>query len=216
IARCESATGFSFGAQHVIDILRGKRTAKVEQFRHERLSTFGIGADLDVTQWRSVLRQLVMLRLVQVDTERYSVLRLTSACREVLRGERTIRLRRTIHRGGMRPAGRGPVDRSRVTAAQAARVLAEGSEPFADDNTHAGLFQALRAWRLQVAREHGVPAYTVFHDSTLEEIARRRPGSTDELRAVTGVGAVKLERYGNAVLDVVQGVQAGITPAAVP
>jgi len=216
IARCESATGFGFGAQHVIDILRGNRTAKVEQFRHERLSTFGIGADLDVTQWRSVLRQLVMLRLVQVDTERYSVLRLTSACREVLRGERTIRLRRTIHRGGMRPAGRGPVDRSRVTAAQAARVLAEGSEPFADDNTHAGLFQALRAWRLQVAREHGVPAYTVFHDSTLEEIARRRPGSTDELRAVTGVGAVKLERYGNAVLDVVQGAQAGITPAAVP
>ena len=216
IARCESATGFGFGAQHVIDILRGSRTAKVEQFRHERLSTFGIGADLDVAQWRSVLRQLVMLRLVHVDTERYSVLRLTSACREVLRGERTIRLRRAINHGGMRPAGRGLVDRSRVTAAQAERVLAEGSEPFADDNTHAGLFQALRAWRLQVAREHGVPAYTVFHDSTLEEIARRRPGSTDELRAVTGVGAVKLERYGNAVLDVVQGVQAGITPATAP
>jgi ATP-dependent DNA helicase RecQ len=211
IARCESATGFSFGAQHVIDILRGNRTAKVEQFRHDRLSTFGIGADLEVVQWRSVLRQLVMLRLVQVDTDRYSVLRLTAACREVLRGERTIRLRRASERGAIRRAGRGPIDRSRVTGAQAARGLSEGSV-VADDNTHVGLFQALRAWRLQVAREHGVPAYTVFHDSTLEEIARRRPGSTEELRAVSGVGTIKLERYGAAVLDVVQ----GITPAPAP
>ena len=212
IARCESATGFSFGAQHIIDILRGNRTAKVEQFRHDRLSTWGIGADLDVAQWRAVVRQLVMLRLIQVDTERYSVLRLTAACREVLRGERTIRLRRAIDRGAIRTAPRGLVDRSRVTAAQAARVLSDGSAGAADENTHTLLFQALRAWRLQVAREHGVPAYTVFHDSTLEEIARRRPGSTDELRAVSGVGAIKLERYGAAVLDVVQGA----TPAPAP
>src|SRR5215469_391744 len=133
IARCESATGFSFGAQHIIDILRGNRTAKVEQFRHDRLSTFGIGADLDVAQWRAVVRQLVMLRLVQVDTERYSVLRLTAACREVLRGERTIRLRRTVDRGAHRPATRGSVDRSRVTAAQAARVLSAGSAGAADE-----------------------------------------------------------------------------------
>jgi len=207
IARCESATGFGFGAQHIIDILRGNRTTKVEQFRHERLSTFGIGADLEVAQWRSVLRQLVMLRLVQVDTDRYSVLRLTSACRDVLRGERTIRLRRVVDRGAGRPAHRGLVDRARLSPAQAARALralAEGSAPPADDAAHLALFEALRAWRLQVAREHGVPAYTVFHDSTLEEIARRRPGSTDELRGVTGVGAIKLERYGAAVLDVVQ------------
>jgi ATP-dependent DNA helicase RecQ len=204
IARCDAATGFSFGAQHIIDILRGNRTAKVEQFRHERLSTFGIGADIEVAQWRSVLRQLVMLRLVQVDTDRYSVLRLTAACREVLRGERTIRLRRAVERSAVRPRDRGPVDRTRVSAAQAARVLSAGSVTPAGDNTHAALFQALRAWRLQVAREHGVPAYTVFHDSTLEEIARRRPGSREELREVGGVGAIKLERYGAAVLDVVQ------------
>jgi ATP-dependent DNA helicase RecQ len=214
IARCESATGFGFGAQHVIDVLRGNRTAKLEQFRHDRLSTFGIGADIEVAQWRAVLRQLVMLRLVQVDTERYSVLRLTAASRAVLRGERTIRLRRASDRGAIRPAGRGPIDRTRVTGAQAARVLSEGA--VADDNTHVGLFQALRAWRLQVAREHGVPAYTVFHDSTLEEIARRRPGSTEELRAVSGVGAIKLERYGAAVLGVVQGGEPGITPATAP
>ena len=213
IVRCESATGFSFGAQHVIDILRGNRTAKVEQFRHDRLSTFGIGADLDVAQWRAVLRQLVMLRLVQVDTDRYSVLRLTSASRDVLRGQRPIWLRRAVERGAIRPATRGAVDRTRVTAGQAARLVSGSAAPvaegntLAEDNTHAGLFQALREWRREVAREHGVPAYTVFHDSTLEEIARRRPASTEELRAVTGVGAVKLERYGTAVLDVVQGDQ---------
>ena len=201
IARCESATGFSFGAQHIIDILRGNRTAKVEQFRHERLSTFGIGADLEVTQWRSVLRQLVMLRLVQVDTDRYSVLHLTAACREVLRGERTIRLRRAVDRGRGRPGNRGPVDRTRISVSPVS---------LADDGTHLPLFQALRVWRLQVAREHGVPAYTVFHDSTLEEIARRRPGSSEELREVSGVGAIKLERYGAAVLDVVQTAQPGI------
>jgi ATP-dependent DNA helicase RecQ len=204
IARCESATGFSFGGQHIIDILRGNRTAKVEQFHHERLSTFGIGADLEVAQWRSVLRQLVMLRLIQVDTDRYSVLRLAPACREVLRGERTIRLRLVSDRRAVRPAGRGPVDRSRVTRAQA------------DDTIHVGLFEALRAWRRQVAREHGVPAYTVFHDTTLEEIARRRPGSTVELSEVSGVGAVKLERYGAAVLDLVQTGPPALTPAAVP
>ena len=216
IARCESATGFGFGAQHIIDILRGNRTAKVEQFGHERLSTFGIGADLEVAQWRAVLRQLVMLRLVEVDTERYSVLRLTAACREVLRGQRTILLGRAIDRGAIRNAGRGSIDRTRVTAAQAARVLSGGFAPVADGATHVALFQALRAWRLEVAREHGVPAYTVFHDATLEEIARRRPGSTEELRTVSGVGAIKLERYGAAVLDVVQGAQPDATPAAVP
>ncbi|HEX8755781.1 MAG TPA: DNA helicase RecQ [Steroidobacteraceae bacterium] len=206
IARCESATGFGFGAQHIIDILRGSRTAKVEQFRHDRLSTFGIGADLEVAQWRAVLRQLVMLRLIEVDTERYSVLRLTAACREVLRGQRAIRLRRPIDRSAMRIAARrSRIDRSRVTGAQAARALSGGSGSPGADDAHTALFQALRAWRLQVAREHGVPAYTVFHDSTLEEIARRRPGSTEELRLVSGVGAVKLERYGAAVLDVIQG-----------
>jgi ATP-dependent DNA helicase RecQ len=215
IARCESATGFSFGAQHVIDILQGQRTAKVEQFSHDRLSTFGIGTDLDAAQWRSVLRQLVMLRLVQVDTDRYSVLRLTSACRAVLRGERAIMLRRASGPAAIRPGRRGRIDRTRVTGAQARRAMSDDSAPAGDENTHLALFEALRDWRRQVAREHGVPAYTVFHDSTLEEIARRRPGSTEELRAVSGVGAVKLERYGVAVLGVVQGAQRQITAASV-
>ncbi|MGH8168966.1 MAG: RQC domain-containing protein, partial [Steroidobacteraceae bacterium] len=213
IARCESATGFGFGAQHIIDILRGNPTAKVEQFRHDRLSTYGIGKDLEPVQWRAVLRQLLMLRLVQVDTERFSVLRLTAASRDVLRGQRTIRLRRAIQHGASgadRPRGRRSIDRTRVTAAQAARALSADSAPSVGDDTHLPLFQALRVWRLQIAREHGVPAYTVFHDATLEEIARRRPGSTDELRTVVGVGAIKLERYGAAVLDVVLTLAPGL------
>jgi ATP-dependent DNA helicase RecQ len=198
IARCESATGFGFGAQHVIDILRGNRTTKVEQFQHDRLSTFGIGADLDATQWRAVLRQLVMLRMVHVDTDRYSVLRLTSASREVLRGHRAIRLRRAVERAAIGPVGRRrPIDRTRVKVPASDGSAAE-----------AALLEALRVWRRQVAREHGVPAYTVFHDSTLEEIARRRPASAQELRSVSGVGAIKLERYGAALLDVIQSAAA--------
>src|SRR5581483_8608652 len=142
--------------------------------------------------------------------------RLIAASREVLRGQRAIRMRRAVDRGGLKRAGRRPIDRARVTSARAARELTDGSFVAADDNTHGGLFEALRAWRLQVAREHGVPAYTVFHDSTLEEIARRRPGSTEELRAVSGVGAVKLERYGSAVLGVVQDAARGIRSATAP
>jgi len=200
IARCHAATGFGFGAQHVIDVLRGNRTAKVEQFRHDRLSTFGIGTDLEAAQWRSVLRQLVMLRLVQVDTERYSVLRLTAASREVLRGERTIRLRQVTERAAGRGAGRRKADRARASAAAAPSV---GGADNGLDGAHLALFQALRAWRLRIAREHGVPAYTIFHDATLEEIARRRPGSTAELGAVSGVGTKKLERYGEELLEIV-------------
>ncbi|MGH8259491.1 MAG: DNA helicase RecQ [Steroidobacteraceae bacterium] len=206
IVRCQSAAGFGFGAQHIIDVLRGNRTAKVEQFRHERLSTFVIGADLDVPPWRSVLRQLVMLRLVQVDLERYSVLCLTPASREVLRGERSLRFRRPVQRPAATRAGRRRIDRSRAGAIQSREPgPGEAQQPEMDPT----LYQALRAWRLQVAREHGVPAYTVFHDATLEEIARRRPGSPAELRGVSGVGAAKLERYGATVLDLVQRAASG-------
>ena len=155
-----------------------------------------------------------MLRLVQVDTDRFSVLRLTAASREVLRGERPIRLRRSPARTALRPLARRAIDRTRVTAAQAARALSGDASTAESDDAHAALFEALRAWRLQVAREHGVPAYTVFHDATLEEIARRRPASVEGLRAVSGVGAVKLERYGAAVLDLIQGAQPGLKCAA--
>jgi ATP-dependent DNA helicase RecQ len=189
VFRCQQATGFGFGAQHVIDILLGKQTQKVLQFSHERLSTFGLGADLDVAQWRSILRQLVMLKLVKVDHERFNVLRLTEASREVLRGERRLRLRRPASKPVAKRGDRLAVDRSRVTV-----DAAEGND---------AVFDALRAWRREVSREHGVPAYTIFHDSTLRELARALPRSLEELRSISGIGATKLERYGSALLQII-------------
>jgi ATP-dependent DNA helicase RecQ len=195
ILRCQQASGFSFGAQQIIDVLRGKSTPKVLQFGHERLSTFGIGTDLDVMQWRSVLRQLVMLRLVRVDHERFNTLRLTEASRAVLKGERQLRLRRSVKAVPKRPERR-LIDKTRVGAE--ATELAELDEV---------VYEALRTWRREVSKEHGVPAYTVFHDSTLRELARVRPKSLIELRTISGIGATKLERYGEALLTTLESAQ---------
>ena len=179
----------AFGAQQIIDVLRGKATPKVEQFGHERVSTFGIGEELDAAQWRSVLRQLVMLRLVRVDHENYNMLRLMPECREVLNGQRT---------RDAAAAGRAREGASAWHAASvdATRVAVRGRPE------SGSVFEALRVWRADVAREHGVPAYTVFHDKTLHEIARALPAPI-ELRGISGVGATKLERYGSALLEIV-------------
>jgi ATP-dependent DNA helicase RecQ len=184
IFRCEQASGFAFGAQQIIDVLRGKSTQKVKQFGHERLSTFGIGASLDDSQWRSLLRHLVMMRLVRVDHERFNTLQLTGASREVLRGERSLRLRRQMERA---------TDKAR-TKRTPVPAHSENSE----------VFEALRAWRWEIAKEHGVPAYTVFHDSTLRELSGTQPRSLDQLRSISGIGAKKVERYGAALLGVIQ------------
>jgi ATP-dependent DNA helicase RecQ len=188
IFRCEKASGFSFGAQQIIDVLRGKSTQKVLQFGHEQLSTFGIGAELEAAQWRSVLRQLVIQGLVKVDHERFNTLRLTEASREVLRGERRLSLRRQV---------------ARVPGKRADRKGVNGSDSMVLENP--AVFEALRDWRRAVAKEHGVPAYTIFHDSTLRELASRLPQSLDELRTVAGIGATKLERYGVALLEIMGG-----------
>src|SRR3954468_1808707 len=194
IFRCEQASGFSFGAQQVIDVLRGKSTAKVQQFGHEKLTTFGIGSDLDANQWRSVLRQLVMHGLVKVDHERFNTLRLTETSREVLRGERRLSLRRQTAKPVSRRGERRAVDKARITATP--------------DSANAIVFEALRGWRRDMAKEHGVPAYTIFHDSTLLELAERLPNSLDDLRDISGIGATKLERYGEALLEVMQSANA--------
>jgi ATP-dependent DNA helicase RecQ len=203
IFRCEQASGFAFGAQQVIDVLQGKRTQKVEQFGHDRLSTFGIGADLDAAQWRSILRQLVMQKLVRVDHERFNVLRLTEACREVLRGERRLRLRRPAPKP-IPPsrAERRPIDRTRVISGTG--DLQDRNAADAATGVNDAVFEALRSWRRDVAREHGVPAYTVFHDSTLRELATILPRSPGELSSVTGVGAKKLEKYGATLIELIQ------------
>jgi len=156
------------------------------------LSTFGIGAELDASQWRSVLRQLIMLRLVIIDHQRFNTLRLTDASREVLRGDRRLRLRRQAERSASKRGEKRPVDRGRVKDAAPANEV------------NAIVFQALRQWRWETAKEHGVPAYTVFHDSTLRELSGTLPQSLDELRTISGIGAKKIERYGSELLSVIQ------------
>jgi ATP-dependent DNA helicase RecQ len=189
IWRCERASGYGFGAQHIIDVLRGQRTEKVLQRGHDTLSTFGIGADLDEAQWRAVLRQLVTLRFINVDHDNYSVLKLTEDSRAVLRGERRLTLRRDVVPAGTRRRRRG---------AKADAV------PGAATPEEEALFQLLREWRRGVAQEHGVPAYTVLHDATLREIARLKPLDQQSLAQVSGMGTTKLARYGADLIEVVR------------
>jgi ATP-dependent DNA helicase RecQ len=183
IYRCEQASGFGFAASHIIDVLRGKATEKVEKFGHARLSTFGIGQELAEAEWRLLLRQLVAERIVEVDYDTYNVLRLTEASRAVLRGERTIRLR---------PPSAAPARRRKSRGASAAEAGADSP-----------LFERLRAWRAAIAKEHGVPAYVVFHDGTLRAIAAAQPSSLDDLAGISGVGEKKLERYGAELVRLV-------------
>ena len=188
IFRCREKSGFGFAATHVIDVLRGKRTDKVAKFGHDTLSTFGIGADLPEADWRLLLRQLVALRLVDVDHDRFNVLALTEASRAVLKGERRIELRRHAERTAGRRRG-------------AAKATAAAGLAGADS----ALFERLRAWRAEVARTHGVPAYVVFHDETLRAIAQRRPRSLAELGTISGIGQKKLDSYGEQILAAVGG-----------
>jgi len=178
--------GQRFGAGHVIDILRGKRNEKVEQHRHDALSVFGIGADLSEKDWRNVLRQLIAQSLLTVDHEAFGTLALTEGSRSVLKGERTLMLRRE-------PAK--PARTRESSRARSAVTLPPEAE---------ALFTALRTWRGEVARSHGVPAYVIFHDATLREIALARPASLTELGAISGVGARKLEAYGQEILERVE------------
>jgi ATP-dependent DNA helicase RecQ len=182
---CVYRTGQRFGAAHLIDVLRGEATDKVTQRAHDRLSTFGIGRERGAREWRAIVRQCIAQGVLEVDHESYGALRLTAQSRPVLKGERTLMLR------AWRDA-----KRSRRRAGSAA--------PSADLPAEAlGLFERLRAWRVDAARRHGVPAYVIFHDSTLKEIARMRPSSLDSLRGISGVGARKLEAYGAEIVGLV-------------
>ncbi|WP_404813977.1 DNA helicase RecQ [Cellulomonas iranensis] len=182
--------GQRYGVGHLVDILRGKATPRVQQLGHDALSTFGIGQDLSDGEWRGVVRQLLAAELLAVDTDGYGTIRLTEASAAVLRGEREVRLRREPERTGRTSRG------SRGGRPAAAADL---------DADAAALFEALRAWRAAAAKEQGVPAYVVFHDATLREIATRRPASRDELGTISGVGAAKLDRYAEGVLAALAG-----------
>ena len=187
----------SFGAVHLIDVLRGKGTDKVAQYGHAKLSTFGIGSEVSEQQWRLVLRQLTALGHVHAEGE-FSTLVLTDSAREVLRGEVPVRLRVPIE-AKARPAKAARV-RSGVQSGGSS--AAAKPPPLALDESATALFLQLKSWRAGVAREHNLPAYVVFHDATLAEMARQRPASLDELAGISGVGTKKLEAYGSEILRV--------------
>ena len=190
VYRVQQMGGISYGAGHIMDILRGKLTDKVTQRGHETLSTFGIGADLSEVQLRGVLRQLIAIGAVAVDAESYNTLQLTDASRAVLKGEVAVQLRESVSM----PASRKP---KRASTTAVPRV------PASLDGEGQQRFVALKAWRAEVAKEHNLPAYVIFHDATLAAIAERAPQSLHDLQGISGIGAKKLEAYGAQVLQVV-------------
>ena len=175
-------TGERFGAQHLVDVLVGNRTEKVERNRHDRLPTFGVGGELDERRWRGVVRQLVARGFLKADVDGYNTLSLTERGRPVLKGDEKVELR----------VEREPAKRTRKKRAAA---LSDGAT-FPEER----LFERLRALRAELAKAAGVPAYVIFHDATLREIALRKPASLDDLAGVPGIGDKKLERYGERVL----------------
>ncbi|MGN8002953.1 DNA helicase RecQ [Acidovorax sp. 22279] len=198
IYRVNQASGISFGTGHIMDILRGKKTEKVAQFGHEKISTFGIGANLTEPQLRGVLRQLIAtgalgLQKVMLDSgHSFDTLCLTEGSRAVLKGEVPVQLRESVSSA---PA---PAKRTRKGSAPPAAAANLGPDAQVR-------FINLKAWRAEVAREHNLPAYVIFHDATLAAIAERNPGSLDDLQGISGMGAKKLDAYGVEVLRVVEG-----------
>jgi ATP-dependent DNA helicase RecQ len=199
VVRLERERNQHYGAGHLVDILLGKRTARIEQLGHTELSTFGLGSELTDTQWRGVVRQVLAQGLLGVDGDGYGTLRLTEESAAVLRGDRPVPLREeTRTPGRSRSAGSGSGSGRRRGGGAEAAVAELGDDA-------AALFQRLRAWRAATAKEQGVPAYVVFHDATLRDIATARPTDLDALSQVSGIGAAKLDRYGPGVIATVEG-----------
>jgi ATP-dependent DNA helicase RecQ len=188
---CVLRTGQRFGVGHAIAVLRGEADERIRALGHDRVSTFGIGAELDERQWRGVFRQLVAAGLLATDDEGFGVLRVAAAARAVLRGETPVHLRRVADRGERRAS------RKAQRGARVAQSLAIASH-------EAPLWQTLRDLRARLAREQGVPAYVIFHDATLLQMLREQPQTIGELSAISGVGAAKLARYGEDFLGVLR------------
>ncbi len=191
IYRVQQQSGISFGAGHIMDILRGKATEKVKQFGHESLSTFGIGAQFSEVQLRGVLRQLIATGSLSVDSEAFNTLRLTEGSRAVLKGELAVQLRESVSLPA-ESRRRRTTEKARAPVA-AAGLTIDGANRFA----------ALKSWRAEIARAHNLPAYVIFHDATLAAIAAMSPQSLRDLQGISGIGATKLEKYGEDVLRVV-------------
>jgi ATP-dependent DNA helicase RecQ len=190
VYRIQQMSGVSFGAGHVMDIVRGKTTEKTTQYGHGALSTFGVGATLSELQLRGVLRQLIALGAVRVDGQAFNTLQLTDKSRAVLRGEVVVQLRESTTETGRKTK-------------KSARLGAVVKAPIALDSEALLRYSALKAWRSEVAQQHNLPAYVIFHDATLAAIAQRAPQSLEDLQGISGIGAKKLEAYAEEVLRVV-------------
>jgi ATP-dependent DNA helicase RecQ len=193
---CAYRTGQRFGAMHLIDVLIGRLTDRVKQFGHDRLSVFGIGRDLNEKQWRAALRQLVAMGHLRPDSDAFGALKLTESSRGVLKGETEVMLREQA------ASSRNRAIRTRSRRGDLAPVPAGQSGA-----SNPALVTALRAWRAEVARKRGVPAYVVLHDSTIDGIATARPTTLDQLRGIPGIGDKKLEHYGAELIAMVRAAE---------
>ena len=189
---CAYRTGQRFGAMHLIDVLVGRLTERVKQFGHDKISVFGIGAELNEKQWRAALRQLVAMGHLRSDSEAFGALKLTESARGVLKGETEVLLREQAAGARVRAS------RTRSRRGDIAPSDARG-EP-----GHPSLLGALRAWRSEIARTRGVPAYVVLHDATIDGIASSRPATLSQLRNIPGIGDKKLEHYGEQLIALVK------------
>jgi ATP-dependent DNA helicase RecQ len=190
---CAYRTGQRFGAMHLIDVLVGRLTDRVKQFGHDRLSVFGIGRDLNEKQWRAAMRQLVAMGHLRADSDAFGALKLTETARGVLKGETEVWLREQT------AASRPRASRTRSRRGHLAPRPAGQAE-----TGNPNLLGVLRAWRSEVARKRGVPAYVVLHDSTIDGIATQRPATLEQLRRIPGIGDKKLEHYGEELIALVK------------
>jgi len=194
---CAYRTGQRFGAMHLIDVLVGRMTDRVKQFGHDKISVFGVGRELNEKQWRAALRQLVAMGHLAPDSEAFGALKLTDTARGVLKGETEVMLREEAAGSRIR-ASRTRSRRGDI----APRSLGQG------ETGDPALVGALRAWRSEVARKRGVPAYVVLHDTTIDGIATSRPTTLAKLRGISGIGDKKLEHYGDELIALVQASRA--------
>ena len=185
---CVFRTGSRFGAGHIVDVLTGKATDKVKEWQHDQVSTFGIGTELDDKGWRTLIRQLVAHGALAVDHERYGALTLTESARPLLRGEAAFTMRLDVV---------APKKGRNVGSARKAADWPEAT------GAEAELLGRLRAWRASTAKERNVPAYVIFHDATLRDIARTKPDSIEALGTISGVGDRKLEAYGEEIIGLI-------------
>ena len=195
IWRCNKLSGHTFGARHIVDVLLGNPTEKVFAEGHDKLSTFGIGKDLDPDQWRRLIRQLIVLRILTVDAERYSALALAGGrASELLKGK----IRVTMRKNGL-------------TATKAKSGRRGNKEEWNPSEETRLLFEALRAWRLEEARRLEQPAYCIFWDSALKAIAQAKPGTIEEMRRIDRIGNGRIEKYGEALLEGIKAFEADDT-----